>query len=86
MAWRPDAHKLVLFFGDEFAQSDKLLREPDVAYALTTYNVVFYGFVYEWDDYDQLANDTGGRLFSVHTSSGHIETAFTTIFNISCAQ
>jgi len=89
LTWRPSTLKIILFFGDENAQTalQRNLTESAVVTALMQQNIVFYGFInwLHWEGYDEIANDTGGRLFSVYSSILDIETSFTQIFNVSCS-
>jgi len=66
--WRPGANRFIFLFADEHGQSARGLTEQDVANELKARGITFYGFVELQAFFDDIANETDGRLFPIHTN------------------
>lgn len=84
--WRPDAHHLVLFFGDEDGQTLSDYTEEDAGVALATAGIIFYGVVSPdyWTDYDGIARLSNGDLYDIYGPKADLEALLPKIFEQHC--
>ncbi len=71
LTWRNgDSSKALLWYGDEEGQTSNGYTPLDVADALTTHNVVFYGFIApeHSSSYEPIARLTGGNLYDIRAN------------------
>jgi hypothetical protein len=60
---------MVLYFGDEQAQTIRGLTEEDVALALNDAGLIFYGFVVYTNQYVQIAAATNGEVYPLTSTN-----------------
>lgn len=87
LSWRHPSAKVIILFGDEEAQTNRFVRERDVARALSNFGVTFYAFVslQDEDDYDDIAHQTGGDVFDIYSAAEDIEDLLSGALRAPCA-